>query len=47
MKGGATMLQSRWQVKAERSALKDHKGLDPSPGCSKTGNITCLPLPDT
>ena len=47
MKGGATMLQSQWQVKAERSALKDHKGLDPSPGCSKTGNITCLPLPDT
>ena len=54
---GPPCLQSRWQVKAERSALKaaipigwqhpEHKGLDPSTGCSNTGDITCLPLPDT
>lgn len=54
---GPPCLQSRWQVKAELSALKaaipigrqhpEHKGLNPSPDCSNTGDITCLPLPDT
>lgn len=54
---GPPCLHSRQQVKAEWPAMKnaiptggqhpEHKRLDLSPGCSSTGDITHLPLPDT